>query len=35
VVLINLYYRRTRNWWLKVRDEANMAAMFENMHLLL
>jgi carboxymethylenebutenolidase len=32
VVLPNLYYRRTRDFWLKERNEANMAVMFEHMH---
>jgi carboxymethylenebutenolidase len=31
VVLPNLYYRRTRDWWLQQRDEASMAHMFELM----
>jgi len=31
VVLPNLYYRRTRDWWLQVRDEAGMKVMFEHM----
>jgi carboxymethylenebutenolidase len=32
VVLPNLYYRRTREYELKERTEANMAVMFEHMH---
>lgn len=32
VVLPNLYYRRTRDWFLKERTEAQMAVMFEHMH---
>jgi len=32
VVLPNLYYRRTRDFWLKERTEANMAVMFEHMN---
>jgi carboxymethylenebutenolidase len=32
VVLPNLYYRRTRDYWLKERTEAAMAVMFEHMH---
>jgi len=32
VVLPNLYYRRTRQYELKERTEANMAVMFEHMH---
>ncbi len=32
VVLPNLYYRRTRDYWLKERTEAGMAVMFEHMH---
>lgn len=32
VVLPNLYYRRSRDFWLKVRDEAHMAVMFEHMN---
>jgi carboxymethylenebutenolidase len=32
VVLPNLYYRRSRDYWLKERTEANMAVMFEHMH---
>ncbi|MEZ0306984.1 MAG: dienelactone hydrolase family protein [Ramlibacter sp.] len=32
VVLPNLYYRRTRDYWLKVRDEAGFAEMFTHMH---
>jgi carboxymethylenebutenolidase len=31
VVLPNLYYRRTRDYWLKERAEAGMAVMFEHM----
>ena len=31
VVLPNLYYRRTRDYWLKERTEAAMAVMFEHM----
>lgn len=31
VVLPNLYYRRTRDFWLKERTEAAMAVMFEHM----
>jgi len=31
VVLPNLYYRRTRDYWLKERTEAQMAVMFEHM----
>jgi carboxymethylenebutenolidase len=31
VVLPNLYYRRTRDYWLKERTEANLAVMFEHM----
>ena len=31
VVLPNLYYRRTRDFWLQERTEANMAVMFEHM----
>lgn len=31
VVLPNLYYRRTRDYWLKERTEAGMAVMFEHM----
>lgn len=31
VVLPNLYYRRTRDWWLEQRTEAAMAVMFEHM----
>ena len=34
VVLPNLYYRRTRDFWLKERTEANMAVMFEHMQAL-
>ncbi|HEX3140518.1 MAG TPA: dienelactone hydrolase family protein [Rhizobacter sp.] len=32
VVLPNLYYRRTREYWLKERTEAGMAEMFTHMH---
>ena len=32
VVLPNLYYRRTRDYWLRERTEAAMALMFEHMH---
>lgn len=32
VVLPNLYYRRTRDFWLTERTEALMAVMFEHMH---
>ena len=32
VVLPNLYYRRTRDYWLKERTPENMAVMFEHMH---
>jgi carboxymethylenebutenolidase len=32
VVLPNLYYRRTRDFWLRERTEAQMAVMFEHMH---
>jgi carboxymethylenebutenolidase len=32
VVLPNLYYRRTRDYWLKERTEPAMAVMFEHMH---
>ncbi len=32
VVLPNLYYRRTRDYWLKERTEAGMAEMFTHMH---
>lgn len=32
VVLPNLYYRRTRDWWLRERTEAAMEVMFEHMH---
>ena len=32
VVLPNLYYRRTREFWLKERTEPAMAVMFEHMH---
>jgi carboxymethylenebutenolidase len=31
VVLPNLYYRRTRDYWLRERTEAAMAVMFEHM----
>jgi carboxymethylenebutenolidase len=31
VVLPNLYYRRSRDFWLKERTEAQMAVMFEHM----
>ena len=31
VVLPNLYYRRTRDFWLQERTEAQMATMFEHM----
>ncbi len=31
VVLPNLYYRRSRDYWLKERTEAGMAVMFEHM----
>src|SRR3954467_6498031 len=31
VVLPNLYYRRTRDYWLKERTEAATAVMFEHM----
>jgi carboxymethylenebutenolidase len=31
VVLPNLYYRRSRDYWLKERTEASMAVMFEHM----
>ena len=34
VVLPNLYYRRSRDFWLTERTEAQMAAMFEHMHAL-
>jgi carboxymethylenebutenolidase len=34
VVLPNLYYRRTRDYWLKERTEAAMAEMFTHMHAL-
>ena len=34
VVLPNLYYRRTRDYWLKERTEAAMAEMFGHMHAL-
>ncbi|OGA98553.1 MAG: hypothetical protein A3E25_02135 [Burkholderiales bacterium RIFCSPHIGHO2_12_FULL_69_20] len=32
VVLPNLYYRRTREYWLKERNEAGFAEMFGHMH---
>lgn len=32
VVLPNLYYRRTHDYWLKERTEPAMAVMFEHMH---
>lgn len=32
VVLPNLYYRQTRDWWLTERTEANMTHMFSLMH---
>jgi carboxymethylenebutenolidase len=32
VVLPNLYYRRTRDYWLKERTPENMAVMFGHMH---
>jgi carboxymethylenebutenolidase len=32
VVLPNLYYRRTRDYWLKERTPEQMAVMFEHMH---
>jgi len=32
VVLPYLYYRRTRDYWLKERTPENMAVMFEHMH---
>ena len=32
VVLPNLYYRRTRDFWLTERTESLMATMFEHMH---
>lgn len=32
VVLPNLYYRRTKDYWLKERSEAAMAVMFEHMN---
>jgi carboxymethylenebutenolidase len=32
VVLPNLYYRRTRDFWLRERTEENMKVMFEHMH---
>ena len=32
VVLPNLYYRRTRDYWLQERTEANLAVMFEHMN---
>jgi carboxymethylenebutenolidase len=34
VVLPNLYYRRSRDYWLKERTEAGMAEMFEHMNAL-
>ncbi len=34
VVLPNLYYRRTRDWWLTERTEEKLAVMFEHMHAL-
>ena len=34
VVLPNLYYRRSRDFWLTARTEAQMAVMFEHMHAL-
>ncbi|MDH4391535.1 MAG: dienelactone hydrolase family protein [Aquabacterium sp.] len=34
VVLPNLYYRRTREYWLKERTEAGFAEMFGHMHAL-
>ena len=34
VVLPNLYYRRTRDYWLRERTEAGMAVMFEHMNAL-
>lgn len=34
VVLPNLYYRRSRDFWLAERTEANMKVMFEHMHAL-
>ncbi|MDQ6882011.1 MAG: dienelactone hydrolase family protein, partial [Pseudomonadota bacterium] len=34
VVLPNLYYRRSRDFWLQERTEPAMAAMFEHMHAL-
>jgi carboxymethylenebutenolidase len=34
VVLPNLYYRRSRDYWLKERTEAGMAVMFEHMNAL-
>jgi carboxymethylenebutenolidase len=34
VVLPNLYYRRTRDYWLRERTEAGMAEMFEHMNAL-
>ena len=34
VVLPNLYYRRTREYWLKERTETAMAEMFSHMHAL-
>jgi len=32
VVLPNLYYRRTRDYWLRERTEEHMKVMFEHMH---
>src|SRR6478735_2016349 len=32
VVLPNLYYRRSRDFWLTERTEPKMAVMFEHMH---
>ena len=32
VVLPNLYYRRSRDFWLKERTEESMAVMFGHMH---
>jgi carboxymethylenebutenolidase len=32
VVLPNLYYRRTRDYWLRERTEESMKVMFEHMH---
>src|SRR6476660_2130072 len=34
VLLPNLYYRRTRDYWLRERTEAGMAEMFEHMNAL-